>query len=124
MIYAYNDRHNKLVMDHQMVMRDYLGGSPAEVPAQYLDASPTLAVRAGTVPTLLVHGMLDEHVHYRESELLAEKLQAAGVPHLLLGLPWATHGCEYTLNGPSGQLAAYAGERFLYAVTQGSLKNR
>ena len=27
---------------------------------------------------------------------------------IFLSLPWATHGCDYTLNGPSGQLATYS----------------
>jgi len=32
-------------------------------------------------------------------------------------LPWATHGCDFNLNGPSGQLATYTVERFLNVVT-------
>ncbi len=122
MLYAYDEPHNKLVMDHQMVLRDYLGGSPTEVKQQYIDASPFAGVTPNSVPALIVHGYIDEHVHYVESERMAEQLNKNGVPHLLLGLPWATHGCEYTLNGPSGQLAVYAAERFMYAVTQKGVK--
>jgi len=70
------------------------------------------------VPTLLIHGGNDAHVHYELSEMLDKKLDAYQVKHLLLGLPWATHGCEYSLNGPSGQLAKYTIERFVHVVTR------
>ncbi len=122
MLFAWNDKHNQLVMRHRDVLTDFYGGSPDTLRQRYLDGSPARMVTAQTVPTLIVHGMLDQHVHFRESELLDSSLDRAGVPHLLLGLPWATHGCEYSLNGPSGQLAIYAGERFMYAVTEGTLR--
>ena len=35
------------------------------------------------------------------------------MPSFALLLPWATHGCEANLAGPSGQLSTYAIERFL-----------
>jgi acetyl esterase/lipase len=75
-------------------------------------------VDAATPPTLLVHGRLDTLVWYRQSERLAARLAAAGVPHYFLSLPWATHAVEYNLNGPSGQLTAYALAWFLAAVTK------
>lgn len=119
MYWAYNHPDNPLVMRSQQVMADFFGGSPAQVPQAYTAGSPTHYITSATVPTLLVHGMIDAHVHYDEALLLKEKLDAAGVPNMLLGLPWATHGCEYSLNGPSGQLAVYAAERFLAKVTSG-----
>jgi acetyl esterase/lipase len=118
MLYAYDEPHNKLVMDHQMVLRDYLGGSPDQVRQQYIDASPVSHVTPNSIPALIVHGNIDEHVHFAESEHMAAALKKNNIPHLLLALPWATHGCEYTINGPSGQLAIYSAERFMYAVTQ------
>jgi len=117
--WAYNHPDNPLVMDSRKVMEDFLGGSDIEVPQKYFEASPINYVTAQTVPTLLIHGGNDAHVHYELSEMLDKKLQANHVKHLLLGLPWATHGCEYSLNGPSGQLAKYTIERFVYAVTHG-----
>ncbi len=124
MLFAWNDRHNQLVMRHRDVLRDFFGGAPDSLRQRYIEGSPLRYVNAHSVPTLIVHGMLDQHVHYRESELLDSALSGAGVPHLLIGLPWATHGCEYSLNGPSGQLAVYAEERFLYSVTQGTTGHR
>jgi acetyl esterase/lipase len=117
MYWAYNHPDNPLVMHSQQVMADFFGGSPAQVPNAYTAGSPTHYITHTTVPTLFVHGMIDAHVHYDEAVLLKHKLDAAGVPNMLLGLPWATHGCEYSLNGPSGQLAVYAVERFLAKMT-------
>jgi acetyl esterase/lipase len=120
MIWAYNHPDNPLVMDSRQVLRDFLGGYPTAVPQKYFEASPINYVTANSTPTLLIHGGNDAHVHYELSEMLDKKLEDNKVKHLLLGLPWATHGCEYTLNGPSGQLAKYAIERFVYSVTHGT----
>lgn len=117
MIFGYDNPHNQLVIRHRQVMEDFFGGTPATARQAYLDGSAVRYVTPQSVPTLLVHGMLDQHVHYDESERLHHVLDSAGVPNLLLGLPWATHGCEYSLNGPSGQLAIYTMERFMAAVT-------
>ncbi len=118
MLWAYNNPDNPLVMHSQEVMEDFFGGSPAQVPQQYADGSPINFVTPQSTPTLLIHGGHDAHVHFELSEMLDKKLQDNNVKHLLLGLPWATHGCEYSLNGPSGQLAKYSIERFMYTVTR------
>jgi acetyl esterase/lipase len=117
MLYAWNDPHNPLVMRHRDVLSDFFGGTPQEVRTKYIEGSPAMFVGPRTPATLLVHGGLDQHVHDEESELLADKLKAAGVPHYYLRIPWATHGCEYELRSPSGQLSVYTMERFLAAVT-------
>ena len=65
-----------------------------------------------------MHGKVDAHVWYEQSVRLAKKLDEFKVKNYLLSIPWGTHGCEYNLNGPSGQLSIYAEERFFYAVTQ------
>jgi hypothetical protein len=36
---------------------------------------------------------------------------------MFIRLPWATHGCDKSFGGPCGQVATYAVERFLDAVT-------
>jgi hypothetical protein len=48
---------------------------------------------------------------------LIKKLKPAGVKYYWLKLPWATHGFDYNLNGPGGQLSTYAVETFLNTVT-------
>lgn len=104
------------VLDSRRVLREYLGGTPAEKPEQYAAASPLNFVGPTTPPTLLIHGALDGMVWVKHSELLDARLAFAGRPHLFLRLPWATHGCEANLSGPSGQLSLYAIDRFLAAT--------
>ena len=67
-------------------------------------------------PTLLIHGTIDTLVWHRQSTRLAARLSEAGVPNLLVSLPWATHALEYNLSGPSGQLVTYSVGRFLSSV--------
>jgi len=118
MLWSYDHPDRLAIMDSRLVQRDFLGGSPTEVPDRYIAESPLLHVTSQTVPTLLVHGKVDAHVYYEQSIRLSKKLDEYKVKNYLLTLPWATHGCEYNLNGPSGQLALYCQERFYYSVTQ------
>lgn len=117
MIFGYFAPSNPLVLDSKMVMENYLGGTYQEVPQKYAASSPILHVDQRSVPTLMIHGENDVLVSYQHSVHLNAKLNQLGVKHFLLTLPWATHGCDYSLNGPSGQLATYTVERFLNVVT-------
>ncbi len=105
-------------LSSRQLLRQYLGGTPAEQPVQYDDASATTHVAPGVPPTLLVHGGLDTLVWNRHTERLAGRLAAAAVPHVVVPLPWATHAVEVNLNGPGGQLTTYAVERFLAWATR------
>jgi len=103
----------KRMIDSRKLLRQYLGGSPAEQPERYAQASPLLRAGKSSPPTLMIHGGRDEMVWPLHDYRLSEKLAAAGVPHYFLNMPWATHGCDYNFNGPCGQLSTYAVERFL-----------
>lgn len=116
MVYGYENPANPLVLDSRGVLEAYLGGTPTTAPATYVAASPLELVGPNTPPTLLIHGARDELVKLRQSERLAEALAAAGRPHLMLTMPWATHGADYFLGGPFGQLSTYAIEHFLASV--------
>jgi len=104
------------VLDSNKALEDYLGGSPAQNPDGYAAASPANHVGASTPPTLLIHGALDPVVWPLHTQLLTERLEQSGTKHVYLRLPWATHGCDANLSGPSGQLSMYAIDRFLAAV--------
>ena len=118
MPWSYKHPDNPWIMDSKQVQRDFLGGTPEQVPERYNAESPLFHVTAQTIPTLLVHGSLDAHVWHIQSVAMKEQLDKHHVKNYLLTLPWATHGCEYNLNGPSGQLSMYSVERFFYSVTQ------
>jgi acetyl esterase/lipase len=117
MLWSYDHPDNPYIMDSKKVLRDFVGGSPEQVQQKYLAISPIHHVSASTTPTLLIHGRNDAHVYQRQSQMLKEKLDSFGVTNFFLAIPWATHGCEYKLSSPSGQLSVYCIERFLYAVT-------
>lgn len=116
MVWGYSVPANPLVMNSRLVMERYLGGSYQAVPQKYAASSPIQFVNRQTVPTLIIHGGNDVLVAYEHSTRLNAKLQAYGIKHYWLKLPWATHGFDYNLNGPGGQLSTFAVEAFLANV--------
>ena len=118
MVWGYSAPSNPLVMDSRKVMSDYLGGPYPAVPQNYLNSSPVAFVTRQSVPTLLIHGQQDPLVAYEHSTRLNRKLADSGVKHFLLTVPWGTHGFDYSLNGPGGQLSTYSVEKFLEIICQ------
>lgn len=114
--YAYAHPADPRVADIQRLLEDYLGGSPDERDDAYHEASPVNFANPHSPSTLLVHGSRDDMVQLAHSERLAGRLEELSVPHLLVRLPWATHGFDHNLRGPGGQLSTYAVESFLAAV--------
>ncbi len=117
MVWGYSLPANPWIMDSRGVMEAYLGGTYDKLPMNYVASSPLEFVNQTSVPTLIIHGHSDVLVAYEHSRRLNEKLAKNGVKHYWLKLPWATHGFDFILNGPGGQLSTYAVERFLKAVS-------
>lgn len=117
MVWGYSIPANPLIMDSRLVMENYLGGTYQAVPKNYSASSPLLFVNKNSPPTLIIHGENDVLVAYEHSRRLNAKLQEFGVRHYFLSLPWATHGFDYNLNGPGGQISTYAVNRFLQSLT-------
>lgn len=118
MFFAYSSAREDDFLKSPQLMRQYLGGPPSLAQANYESASGHQKVRTGSPPTLLVHGLIDTLVWNQHSVRLQARLAEARVPHVYVELPWATHAFEYNLTGPGGQLATYALEGFLMAVTR------
>jgi acetyl esterase/lipase len=118
MVWGYSLPANPWVMDSRKVLEDYLGGTYTAVPKNYEASSPIEFVNKMSVPTLIIHGEHDVLVAYEHSIRLKKKLTENGIKHFFLSLPWATHGFDYNLHGPGGQLSTYSVERFLHNVTQ------
>jgi acetyl esterase/lipase len=118
MVWGYGLPASKLVMDSRRVMANYLGGYYPKVSQQYSKSSPIEFVNGQTVPTLMIHGANDVLVAYGHSARLSRKLTQNHVPFYWLKLPWATHGFDYHLNGPGGQLSTYAVLQFLRSIAQ------
>ncbi len=118
MVWGYSIPSNPWIMDSRGVMDRYIGGSYKQVPQKYAASSPIEFVNKSSIPTLIIHGKNDVLVAYEHSRRLNEKLQQNGIKHYWLKLPWATHGFDYNLNGPGGQLSTYAVETFLNTITK------
>ena len=116
--WAWDHPGNPAVIDTRTNLREYVGGTPSEVSSLYDEASPIRLVTSATPPTLLLHGGRDELVSPEDSSRLNKRLTEAGIPHLYISLPWATHGFDYILRGPGGQISTYAIEYFLATITK------
>ncbi|MGZ3764944.1 MAG: alpha/beta hydrolase fold domain-containing protein [Mucilaginibacter sp.] len=117
MVWGYSVPSNPLIMDSRAVMDAYIGGPYSKVPEKYAACSPIEFVDKNSVPTLIIHGTNDVLVSDEHSRRLNAKLQKNGIKHYWLVLPWATHGFDFNLNGPGGQLSTYCVEQFLNTVT-------
>jgi acetyl esterase/lipase len=91
----------------------YLGGTPAEEPLRYREASPITYVTRPLPPTLLVYAGRDNIVEARFGTMLQARLKRTGTTSVLLEIPWAEHGFDAISNGLSAQLALFQTERFL-----------
>jgi len=118
MVWGYEVPANPFIMDSRKVLEDFLGGPLHKVPHIYKASSPVEIVNDKSIPTLIIHGANDGLVSIEHGERLKEKLVKNNIPHYMLSLPWATHGCDYTINGPSGQLTTYAVEYFVNHVVK------
>lgn len=74
------------------MIRQLIGAGPRENPEAYRQASPVTHVSAGDPPFLIMHGERDRLVNPRQSRVLHEALQRAGVPSELVMLEGAGHG--------------------------------
>lgn len=107
---------NKWVLDTDKVLGDFVGGSVKDVPEKYKLSSPVEFVDSTSTPTLIIHGQHDCMVSFIHSEHLQQKLNEKKVQNYFLDLPWATHGCDFNISGPSGQTSTFAIERFVNSV--------
>jgi acetyl esterase/lipase len=107
---------SRWILDSRQLLRQYIGGSPAEFPEIYDQASALSRAGPDFPPTLMIHGARDELVWPVHEERLSARLKDLGVAHEYLEIPWATHGCDYAFSGPCGQVTTFAVERFLARV--------
>ncbi len=107
---------NKWVLDTDKVLGDFVGGSVKDVPEKYKLSSPCEFVDSTSAPTLIIHGQHDCMVSFIHSEHLQKKLDENKVKNYFLDLPWATHGCDFNICGPSGQTTTFSIERFVNSV--------
>lgn len=90
-----------------------LGGTMADVPDNFIDASPVELVRDDLPPTLLITGMLDSIVPPVHAESLANRLSATNTSAVVLRLPWSRHAFDAVMPGLGAQVVQYNIDRFL-----------
>lgn len=95
-------------------VRDFLGGSPAEVPERYAAASPT-RLPAPAMPVVLVHGDADWRVPISHSQTYRAHLEARGGEVELIELPGIDHVAIFNPRLPDWERVAGAVERLLRA---------
>lgn len=113
MVWSYQNPSNPRVLDSPKALRDFLGGSPAEVAEVYREASPLQQATSPLPPTLLLHGRKDDLVYLEQSRMLCTKLSQLGTTWQRCEIPWANHGFDVNLAGPGGQVATQQVLRFL-----------
>jgi len=117
MIWGYMTPTNPFVLDSNKTLVTYLGGDYDEMPERYVSSSPIEHINEKTVPTLMIHGHTDALVFDEHARRLANKLTQSRIPNYFLEIPWGTHGLDYNLNGPGGQLSTYSIHFFLNQIT-------
>lgn len=70
---------------------EFVGGSRAEHPELYVQASPISYVAPGAPPFLFIHGDSDWFVDIEHSTRMAAALEAVGTDHHLLEIPGGGH---------------------------------
>lgn len=110
---GYRDPPNPDPLNVRALLSAFLGGTPDQLPEQYIKASPASYVKQPLPPTLLVHGSRDHIVEIRFARDMYKRLHDVGNTSILLEIPWAEHAFDTIFSGPSNQLALYYTELFL-----------
>jgi acetyl esterase/lipase len=114
MTFAYEVASPGDLLESRTLITNLLGGSPySGAQANYSDASPLHWISEKTPPTLLLYGKSDVLVWHKHGERLYERLRFLDVHTDFIKLPWATHGFDFNLNGPGGQISTYMIQKYL-----------
>ncbi len=116
MVWSFENPSNPAILNSREALQQFLGGTPLEKPDVYREASPIFQVTKAGPPTLLIHGGHDSLVYLRQSQMLSAALLKKQVPRYLVELPWAEHGSDVSIYGPTGRLTAWAIEDFISRV--------
>lgn len=116
LIYSWNHSRPGDILEPLSLLRNFLGGTPLDKRESYVSASPLRLAKPISPPTLILHGQTDTLVYPQHSKRLEARLLELKVPVAYLNLPWGTHGFDYALSGPGGQIATRSILYFLSKV--------
>ena len=100
-------------LDTRDVNNTYIGGPPAQFPDRYRAVSPLAHVRAGLPPTFIAYGEQDHLIPTSGHRPMAAKLTKAGVPNVLLVVPYSDHGYDAFWGSIGGQMTRHVLSDFL-----------
>ncbi len=96
------------------VLEAYLGGSPAQVPNAYRDASPVTYMRRSLPATLILQGERDHIVKEVFARELYARLSESGNRAYLVEIPWSEHGFDFAFPGLGNHVSLRYLEQFLH----------
>jgi acetyl esterase/lipase len=99
------------------VVTDFVGGTQAEVPQAYLDASPIIYVAPGAPPFLFISGDNDWFVDIEHSRRMQRALAEVGTESKLLAIPGGGHLFNRGASGASWDLELSIDTPESWAVT-------
>lgn len=76
--------YHESVFPSPIMLVEFLGGTPEEVPDQYKIASPLTYVSKDDPPVLTIHGDRNISIPPKQAELLDAKMKEAGASHMLI----------------------------------------
>lgn len=76
--------YHESVFPSPIILVEFLGGTPEEVPDQYKIASPLTYVSKDDPPVLTIHGDRNISIPPKQAELLDAKMKEAGASHMLI----------------------------------------
>lgn len=85
-VFTYKERK-----DMRRMMKRVIGGTPNNRLTAYRERTALHRVNAISIPYLIIHGMQDQHVSFRQALLLEEALRGANVPVETWYFPHYTH---------------------------------
>jgi acetyl esterase/lipase len=91
----------------------YIGGSPAQFPERYRTVSPVFHIRAGSAPTFIGAGAHDHLVPLAGHIEATEAMKQAGVPYVLMAIPYADHGYDAAWGSLGSQITRHAASTFM-----------
>jgi acetyl esterase/lipase len=118
MVWAGQLPSNAGVLDNNEIYNNYLGGLYKDVPEKFKEISAVQQADSLSPPTFMIHGKIDPLVFHIHPEHLQKRLNELKVPNYYLEFNYATHGCDYSIKSPAGQVCTYAVELFLQSVIE------
>lgn len=117
MVWGGQVKMSPLVLNTDKIYNAYFGGLYKQIPEKFKESSAIGHANSQSPATLTIHGKIDPLVSFQHPVHLKKKLDSLHVKNYFLALPFATHGCDYSLKSPAGQVCTYTVERFLNSVT-------